>query len=65
MEKVRKDAAEFLASVKRAHSNDYKMKLIEWENTLQEERANRLQERADKRAKERRNKWLLVCPFCD
>ncbi|KAK6742169.1 hypothetical protein RB195_009811 [Necator americanus] len=57
LEEIREDAMDWISLVKESNADDFAKKTAEWTNKLNAVRAARLQERAEQRKKERREKW--------
>ncbi|KAL6726627.1 hypothetical protein Aduo_008580 [Ancylostoma duodenale] len=57
LEEVREDALDWITQVKEMNADDFAKKTAEWTNKLNAVRTARLQERAEQRKKERREKW--------
>ncbi|KAE9417032.1 hypothetical protein Angca_003156 [Angiostrongylus cantonensis] len=57
LQEVREDAMDWISQVKESNADDFAKKVAEWNNKLNAVRTARLQERAEQRKKERREKW--------
>ncbi|EPB67873.1 eukaryotic translation initiation factor 3 subunit A family protein [Ancylostoma ceylanicum] len=57
LEEVREDSMDWITQVKEMNADDFAKKTAEWTNKLNAVRSARLQERAEQRKKERREKW--------
>lgn len=63
MQKVRKDAKEFLETVLEAHREDFEKKMEAWQQKLDEEKKKRLAKRHEQRKEKRRQEWQAVIPI--
>ncbi|KAJ1347245.1 Eukaryotic translation initiation factor 3 subunit A [Parelaphostrongylus tenuis] len=57
LQEVREDAMDWISQVKESNADDFAKKVAEWNSKLNAVRTARLQERAEQRKKERREKW--------
>uniref|UniRef100_A0A7I5E9A5 Eukaryotic translation initiation factor 3 subunit A n=5 Tax=Trichostrongylidae TaxID=6315 RepID=A0A7I5E9A5_HAECO len=58
LEDIREDAMDWIDQVKSSNAEDFAKKTADWNSKLNAVRAARLQERAENRKKERREKWI-------
>ncbi|VDK54999.1 unnamed protein product, partial [Cylicostephanus goldi] len=57
LDEIRKEAKDWIGQVKEENAEDFAKKTADWKAKLNAVRAARLQERAEQRKKERREKW--------